>query len=148
MSVKLLTEHHLEFLSLMGDCTGSFQSTLVIMPHCWKSHIMAHILFNAMFTYELFTVTEKAYKLIRTQIGRPRVSDSITIIIYINRCVCTQLVRPSPTRVLAQEVKIKVLHDHQCRQAIVRIRKYAGHCIIKIAEFILYRCISHVISCH
>ena len=38
MSVTLLTEHHLEFLSLMGGCTGSSESTLVKMPHCWKSH--------------------------------------------------------------------------------------------------------------
>ena len=33
MSIKLLTEHHLEFLSLKGGCTGSSQSTLVKMPH-------------------------------------------------------------------------------------------------------------------
>ena len=37
MSVKLLTEHHLECLSLKGGCTGSSESTLVKMPHCWKS---------------------------------------------------------------------------------------------------------------
>ena len=29
MSVKLLTEHHLEFLSLKGGCKGSWESTLV-----------------------------------------------------------------------------------------------------------------------
>ena len=34
MSVKLLTEHRLEFVSLKGGCTGSSQSTLVRMPHC------------------------------------------------------------------------------------------------------------------
>ena len=38
MSVKLLTEHHLEFLSLKRGCTGLFESTIVKMPHCWKSH--------------------------------------------------------------------------------------------------------------
>ena len=43
MSVKLLTEHHLEFLRLEGDCTGSSESTLVKMPHCWKSHVTAHM---------------------------------------------------------------------------------------------------------
>ena len=42
MIVKLLTEHHLEFLSLKGDYTGSSKSTLVNMPHCWKSHVVAH----------------------------------------------------------------------------------------------------------
>ena len=41
MSVKLLTKHHLEFLSLKGGCTGSSDSTLAKMPHCWKSHAMA-----------------------------------------------------------------------------------------------------------
>ena len=39
MSIKLLTELNLEFLSLKGGCTGSFESTLVKMPHCWKSHV-------------------------------------------------------------------------------------------------------------
>ena len=34
MSVKLLTEHRLEFESLKGDYTGSSESTLVKMPHC------------------------------------------------------------------------------------------------------------------
>ena len=38
MSVKLLTERHLEFLSLIGGCTCLSQSTLVKMPHSWKSH--------------------------------------------------------------------------------------------------------------
>ena len=42
MSVKLLTKHYLEFLSLKGGCTGSSESTLVKMPHCWKSHVAAH----------------------------------------------------------------------------------------------------------
>ena len=41
MSDKLLTEHHLEFLSLKGGCRGSSESTHVKMAHCWKSHAMA-----------------------------------------------------------------------------------------------------------
>ena len=45
MSVKLLTEHHLEFLCLKGGCTGSSKSTHVKMPHCWKSRVTAHICF-------------------------------------------------------------------------------------------------------
>ena len=43
MIVKLLTEHHLEFLSLKGGCRGSSESTRVKMPHCWKSHVTAHL---------------------------------------------------------------------------------------------------------
>ena len=41
MSVKLLTEYHLELLSLKGGCTGWPEATLVKMTHCWKSHIVA-----------------------------------------------------------------------------------------------------------
>ena len=43
MSIKLLTEYHLEFLSLTGGCTGSPESAHVKMPHCWKSHVTAHL---------------------------------------------------------------------------------------------------------
>ena len=40
MSVKLLTEHHLEIVCLKGSCTVSSESTLVKMSHCSKSHIV------------------------------------------------------------------------------------------------------------
>ena len=43
MIVKLLNEHHLEFLSLKGGCRGSSESTLVKMSNCWKSHAAAHL---------------------------------------------------------------------------------------------------------
>ena len=52
MNVKLLTEHHLEFLSLKGGCTGSYESTLVKMPHCWKSHATAQI--SLIGTFSIF----------------------------------------------------------------------------------------------
>ena len=46
MTVKL---HHLEFLSLKGGCTGSFESSLVKMPHdivgnymLWLIYWLAH----------------------------------------------------------------------------------------------------------
>ena len=43
MIVKLLTERHLEFLSLNGGCRGSSESTLVKMSNCWKSHALAQL---------------------------------------------------------------------------------------------------------
>ena len=49
MTVKLLTEHHLEILSLKGGCTGLSEATLLKMPHCWKSHAVAHLLSNFFF---------------------------------------------------------------------------------------------------
>ena len=46
MIAKLLNEHHLEFLSLKGGCRGSSESTHVKMPHYWKSHALAQIMFS------------------------------------------------------------------------------------------------------
>ena len=43
MRVMLLTEHHLEFLNLIGGCIGSPESTLGKMTHCWKSHVAFQI---------------------------------------------------------------------------------------------------------
>ena len=48
MNIKLLTEHHLEFLSLKGGCTGSHETTLVKIPHCLKSHVAAHIFSHSL----------------------------------------------------------------------------------------------------
>ena len=38
MTLRVLTEHHSEFLSLNGGCTVSPDSTHVKTPHCSKSH--------------------------------------------------------------------------------------------------------------
>ena len=43
MIVKLLTESHLEFLSLKGGCRDSSESTLVKMSNCWKSQTAAQL---------------------------------------------------------------------------------------------------------
>ena len=58
MSVKLLTEHHSEFLSLKGGCTGSSVSTLVKIPHCWKSHDEAQLLMS----YKRMTLSTKEHQ--------------------------------------------------------------------------------------
>ena len=44
MTVRLLIEQYFEFVSLKGGCRGSSESTYVKMPHCWKSHALAHFL--------------------------------------------------------------------------------------------------------
>ena len=56
MNVKLLTEHHLEFLSLTGGCKGSSESTLVKVPHCWTSHVAAQMILGQLIEIELHTV--------------------------------------------------------------------------------------------
>ena len=43
MTLRPLTEHHLEFQSLKVGCTCSSESTFVKMPHCWKSHVVAQL---------------------------------------------------------------------------------------------------------
>ena len=58
MTVKLLTEHHLEFLSLKGGCRGSSESTHVKIPHCLKSRVMTHLIlivyaFNVSCSYSV-----------------------------------------------------------------------------------------------
>ena len=52
MTVNLLTEHHLEFLSLKGGCIGSSESTLVKIPHCWKSRVMVQLYVVVKFTLD------------------------------------------------------------------------------------------------
>ena len=44
MIVKLLTELHLEFLSITGGCRGPSEPTLVKMSNCWKSRALAQII--------------------------------------------------------------------------------------------------------
>ena len=56
MITKLLPERHLEFLRLKGGCTGPSVSTLVKMPHCWKSHVTAQICSRAAADNVLFPV--------------------------------------------------------------------------------------------
>ena len=48
MIVKLLTEHHLEFLSLKGGCRGLSESTLVKIPHCRKSQASSHFITSGL----------------------------------------------------------------------------------------------------
>ena len=59
MIVKLLTEHHLEFLSLKGGCRASSESTHVKIPHCWKSHAAAQMRLISMRTILALDKSEK-----------------------------------------------------------------------------------------
>ena len=47
----LLTEYHLEFLSLTRFCRGSAESTLVKMSNCWKSHAEAQLYLRPLITF-------------------------------------------------------------------------------------------------
>ena len=54
MIVKLLTEHHLEFLSFKGGCRGLSEFTLVKMSNCWKSHAPDQFLCKACHSLLMF----------------------------------------------------------------------------------------------
>ena len=56
MTVKLLTEQHLQLLRLKGGCTGSSESTHIKMPHCWKSRTR----FTALFYFWLLSYKRAA----------------------------------------------------------------------------------------
>ena len=64
MIVKLLTENHLEFLSLKGGCRGSSESSHVKIPHCWKSHAMAHFTVYSTFIIRSLLVSANKVKLL------------------------------------------------------------------------------------
>ena len=52
MNIKLLIEHHLEFLSLKVGCTGSPESTFVKIPH---NDIVGNSLVAAQLKFEIVT---------------------------------------------------------------------------------------------
>ena len=66
MTVKLLTEDNLESLSFKGGCTGSSESTLVKITHCWKSHVLAHAILE-LFSDILLIVQKMDYLRVRNQ---------------------------------------------------------------------------------
>ena len=64
MIVKLLTEHHLEFLNLTGGCRGSSESTHVKMPHCWLSHALAHIVLEPSIHLSIFLLSSRTARIL------------------------------------------------------------------------------------
>ena len=73
MIVKLLTEHHLEFLSLKGGCRGLSESTHVKMTHCCKSYATAHMSANENVVLIIWVLTQENLSLgcWEQQRGRP-----------------------------------------------------------------------------
>ena len=66
MIVKLLTEHHLEYLSLEGGCTGLSESTHVKMPHCLKSHVLAQFYIISLLQVCLLSERREITSLMKT----------------------------------------------------------------------------------
>ena len=72
MIVKLLTEHHLEFLSLKGGCRCSSESTHSKIPHCWKSHALAHIIFAPSLTFTCLSLSYIARDVVTCTVDWPQ----------------------------------------------------------------------------
>ena len=71
MSVKLLTEHHLEFLSLNEAVQARLSlHALVKMPHCWKSHVAAHMESHDFDTYHI-----KIMRISNARVGQYKCTD-------------------------------------------------------------------------
>ena len=69
MSVKLLTEQHLEYLSLKGYCTCLSESTLVKIQHCWISHVTAQCPFwRSMEAFAHMRLLLKSHELAQSHI--------------------------------------------------------------------------------
>ena len=77
MTVKLLAEHNLEFLRLKGGYTGVFESTLVKIPHSWKSCDAAqmHTIFDLLSSHDLMSAHKLSFW------GFLRVVNAISILI-------------------------------------------------------------------
>ena len=89
MIVKLLTEHHLEFLSLKGGCRGSSESKNVKMQHCWKSHATAHISCECAFILQInkynFKKSDLSYIIKRlSSLHRPKKITKLTFKIHVS----------------------------------------------------------------
>ena len=86
MNVKLLTEHHLEFLSLKRGCTGSSESTLDKMPHCWKSRVMAQIICSAIRCFLLSKTNSKNLDLSKDILDFRVILDRKIFILMLLKC--------------------------------------------------------------
>ena len=85
MNIKPLNDHHLELLGLKIGCTGSSESTLVKMTHCWKSHVTAQYISSnlprwaliALYLYISTTVSNLMFMLFRFSPKEPIVLVSV-----------------------------------------------------------------------
>ena len=78
MSVKLLTEHHLEFLGFTGGYTGLSETKHVRMPHCWKSHVAAQL----CCTYFIFLILQDTFKEMIKTLSRMKINQ-VSICLFI-----------------------------------------------------------------
>ena len=85
MTVKLLPEQHLDFLSLKGGYTGSPESIHVKMPYCWKSHVTAYsVLLYVQRFFQLCNVGLPSWKPVLLEVRTSRIFSSKTFSIAVS----------------------------------------------------------------
>ena len=108
MIVKLLTEHHLEFLSLKGGCRGSSESSLVKMSNCCKSHAAAHMMYfltrSLTCSHQSVLSRTQLLALLTAEIFKPRTQSLVIrcIILYGIARTNTRSSPPGPLLVIKQ----------------------------------------------
>ena len=90
MTLRLLAEQHLEFLSLKRGFTSSSESTLAKMLHFWKSHVAAHIYAKLKIGVPLYGVAlqEEGPQIPRAAIRRIISSMPVRCRTCVAACVC------------------------------------------------------------
>ena len=136
MRVMLLTEHHLEFLSIKGGCTGSSESTLIKMTHCWKSHVAAPIKILKVSNKELPFKSPSALKIACSIILFPYTQSNDNLLKFI-RCSVPGVV------LIVSIPDICLLpyfvYSHEYRRILCYpLRSNSGWLPIRCAYFILF----------
>ena len=83
MSVKPLTEHHLKFLSFIGGCRGSAESTLFKMSNFGKSHAATHIYLQEVIQLWLVPSSSERFPSKRIKVARDRMPLGLFLVIKI-----------------------------------------------------------------
>ena len=86
MSVELLSEYHLEFLSSKGGYTGLSESAHVKTPHSWRSHVTAHV-----FNHVLYVNAQWSWSLVFTSL-KLCLCDNFSFELLLDVCT-SQLMR-------------------------------------------------------
>ena len=85
---------HLEFIRLIEGCTGSSESTCVNVSHCWKSHVMAHLLLLSLFVRVCWVMFGPCFVLqylvsflvLQTSLDEEERAVCFTLIVFLISC--------------------------------------------------------------
>ena len=113
ISVQLLTDYHLEFLSFTGGCACLSDSTLVKMPHCWKSRVVSRL--------ECVRIQIQLFVLHTLQLGLCTIKvvvHTTRFVIWSNQFMC-KFILPS-------EILVRCVHTLICyviTQVVQRVKR-------------------------